>query len=94
MRGYFNGRYRDSKLMAIQAEYRFPLKGRFGAAAFAGTGRVGHVFSDFALSGFKPSVGAGLRYAILKHERLNLRFDVGFGNFNSVNYYLMLGEAF
>lgn len=94
MRGYFNGRYRDHKSMAVQAEYRFPLKGRFGAVVFAGTGRVGKEFSDFGISGFKPSLGTGIRYAVLKHERFNLRFDVGVGNNNSVNYYLMLGESF
>ena len=93
MRGYYLGRYRDEKFWAAQAEYRFPIKGRFGGVGFIGTGQVMNTFSDFSLTKFKPSVGAGLRYAVLKHDKLNLRFDFGVGN-NSLNYYILLAESF
>jgi outer membrane protein assembly factor BamA len=93
MRGYYQGRYRDNKFWGAQVEYRFPIKGRFGGVAFAGAGQVAHVFSDFGMDRFKPSVGTGLRFAVLKQEKLNLRFDVALGN-NSFNYYIVLAESF
>lgn len=93
MRGYYAGRYRDNKFWAAQVEYRFPIVGRFGGVAFAGAGQVAHEFSDFGFYRFKPSLGTGLRFAVLKQEKLNLRVDVAVGN-NSVNYYIVLAESF
>jgi hypothetical protein len=42
MRGYVRGRYRDRELAAAQVEYRLPVVGRFGVAAFrrGGDGRA------------------------------------------------------
>ncbi len=94
MRGYYAGRYRDNKLFAAQVEYRFPIAGRFGGVAFAGAGQVAHTFSDFGFDRFKPSLGTGLRFAVLKQEKLNLRVDVAFGSNSSVNYYIVLAESF
>lgn len=94
MRGYYAGRYRDNKFWGAQVEYRFPIAGRFGGVAFAGAGQVAHVFSDFGFDRFKPSLGTGLRFAVLKQEKLNLRLDVAFGSNSSVNYYIVLAESF
>jgi hypothetical protein len=94
MRGYFAGRYRADKFIGVQAEYRFPIKGRFGAVGFAGLGEVANNFDEFGLDKIKPSLGAGLRVAILKQEKLNLRFDIAGGNGGSFNYYIVLAESF
>ncbi|HEV8515612.1 MAG TPA: BamA/TamA family outer membrane protein [Cyclobacteriaceae bacterium] len=94
MRGYYEGRYTDNNLIAAQVEDRFHLKGRFGAVVFAATGRVGANSSDlFNLYGLKPAIGAGLRYALDKKEKLNLRFDVGIGDHAS-GVYFNITEAF
>jgi hypothetical protein len=45
------------------------------------------------LQGLKPSLGSGLRYAIDKKEKLNLRLDVGFGH-HSYGLYFNITEAF
>ncbi len=100
MRGYYDGRFTDKNLMAIQAELRQHLYQRFGVVVFAGVGRVAAQFADFFRQGtqsaypdLKPSMGAGLRIALDKTERLNIRFDVGFGH-KSQGVYLNLSEAF
>jgi outer membrane protein assembly factor BamA len=94
MRGYYEGRYTDNNFIAAQIEHRFHLIGRFGMVAFAAAGRVGQEFEDlFTFQGLKPSLGTGLRYAIDKKEKLNLRFDVGLGQ-RSNGLYFNITEAF
>ena len=94
MRGYYEGRYADKNMMAVQAEFRTPLFGKIGGVIFAGTGRVGNSVSQlFQLSDLKPCAGLGLRYAINQKEKLNLRLDGGFGK-KSHGSYLNMGEAF
>jgi hypothetical protein len=93
MRGYYQGRYRDKVLFATQAEYRFHLKGRFGAVAFAGVGDVGSRLVDVRIRDLKTSLGGGLRFKFNQVENVNLRMDVGFGrNTSGVNF--GLEEAF
>lgn len=94
MRGYYNGRYRDKQLLVLQSEYRFPLYKRFGAVAFGGLGDVGKNINDFSLDNVKYSFGGGLRFALSKTEKLNLRLDYGFGKGNNSGLYFQLGEAF
>ncbi len=93
MRGYYQGRYLDNHLLALQAEYRFTVYSRFGGVVFAGVGDVVSALSDFQLQNFRPSVGAGLRILIEKKENLNLRLDYGFGRKNSSSYF-KVAEAF
>jgi Omp85 superfamily domain len=93
MRGYYEGRFTDKNLMAAQAELRQHVYERLGFVAFAGVGRVAQTFSEFAFSGLKPSLGAGLRVAIDKSERLNVRLDYGKGQ-HAHGFYLNISEAF
>ncbi len=94
MRGYYEGRYQDKNLLAFQSELRFPLYKRFGMVTFAGVGRVGASLRElFIPEHLKPSIGAGLRFALSPSEKLHLRVDAGFGN-KSNGTYLNMGEAF
>ncbi|RMB64191.1 hypothetical protein EAX61_00770 [Dokdonia sinensis] len=94
MRGYREGRYVDRDLLASQVEYRKTFKNsRWGAVAFAGAGDVYNHVENFQFKNIKPSYGAGLRFMIDKEERLNLRFDAGFGR-GSNEFYLSIAEAF
>jgi outer membrane protein assembly factor BamA len=93
MRGYYQGRYRDKKMIVFQTEYRLPLWWRFGLAGFAGFGDVADRVSNFEISAFKYSVGCGLRYQFNPEEKHNLRFDFGFGEGTS-GFYITMGEAF
>ncbi|MEI9918233.1 MAG: BamA/TamA family outer membrane protein [Bacteroidota bacterium] len=94
MRGYYEGRYTDKNLLAFQSELRFPLYKRFSMVTFAGVGRVGGTLREvFIPEKLKPSIGAGLRFALSPSEKLHLRLDAGFGN-KSNGTYLNMGEAF
>ncbi len=94
MRGFYAGRFRDKTFLGIQSEYRFPLKGRFGGVGFAGFGQEAKDIPQLGFDRFKIAVGAGIRFAVLKKEKLNLRFDIATGNWQAPNYYIVLAESF
>ena len=94
MRGYFEGRFRDKNLLALQAEYRLPLFWRFGLAAFAGAGKVADAFAELNSGGIKYSYGAGLRYLFSKREKIQVRLDVGFDGKGGSAFYFSIFEAF
>jgi hypothetical protein len=93
MRGYYSGRYRDKNFMAFQIEYRVPIWWRFGVAGFAGLGEVQNKLCSFNIGGLKYSLGGGIRVALNRKEKLNLRIDYGFGK-NSSGGYVTVSEAF
>ncbi len=94
MRGYYSGRFRDQDMMVVQTEYRLPVAGRFGLAFFASLGSVANKLSDYSIQGFKYSYGGGVRFALNKTERLNLRIDYGIGKGKNNGLYFQIGEAF
>ncbi len=94
MRGYYDGRFRDKNQMVFQGEYRIPFNNRWGIALFGGGGDVSATLKDFELSQFKYSYGGGIRYALNKSEKLNLRLDYGIGQGSNSGFYFQLGEAF
>lgn len=94
MRGYYDGRFKDYDQLLFQTEYRFPIYKRFSAVAFGGTGTVGRNFADYSFLDLKYSYGAGLRIAVNKKEKLNIRIDYGIGQGKNSGLYLQLGEAF
>ena len=75
MRGYVHGRYRDRDFAAAQLEYRTPVVGRFGVAAFAGAGTVAPTISELGSSAVLPTFGAGARWLLLPKERTTIRVD-------------------
>ncbi len=93
MRGYYGGRYTDKCLMAYQAEYRRFLFWRIGIVAFAATGEVASSPGRFELDGFHYTGGGGLRFALSKEEKLNLRVDYGVARHSNA-FTVQLREAF
>ena len=93
LRGYYQGRFRDRQMIALQAEYRVPLWWRFGAAAFAGIGDVAHDVDQFQMNELKYSYGLGLRFRLSSQEKINVRIDFGLGEDTS-GLYFTIGEAF
>lgn len=93
MRGLYEGRYRDNTSAIVQAEYRRPIIGRLGAVAFGGVGVVANGYGDMQLQYLRKNYGAGLRFAVNKEDRINIRLDVGLGG-SEPAYYLTIGEAF
>lgn len=94
MRGLFDGRYRDKDQLVFQAEYRVPIAGRFGAVLFTGIGDVSHTVGDYNFGSLKYSYGGGLRIAVDKKEKLNIRIDYGAAGKGNSGLYFQLGEAF
>ncbi|NEN22278.1 BamA/TamA family outer membrane protein [Cryomorpha ignava] len=93
MRGFYEGRYRDNNSAIFQAEYRRDIVGRLGAVVFGGVGAVADGYKNMELTNLRGTYGAGLRMALNKEDRINIRFDVGIGN-GEAAYYLTIGEAF
>lgn len=93
LRGYARNRFRDHHFVGGQSEYRFPIYKRLGGVGFVGVGEVFGPSSDVSWQTLKYSIGAGLRFLVDPAERLNIRFDVGWGR-NSMAYYLMVTESF
>ena len=94
MRGFFEGRYREQRYMALQTEWRFPIWNFVRGAAFVGAGDVANTFTDFQLSEFKYSGGLGLRLVLDPMERVNVRFDFGVGTGGVTGFYFQFAEAF
>ena len=93
MRGYYEGRYLDNLLMAVQTEYRVHIWKNLGAVGFVALGDVAERFQDFNFPDLKPSAGVGLRYALIPEENLNIRVDAAFGKATN-NFYINISEAF
>jgi outer membrane protein assembly factor BamA len=92
LRGYYEGRLRDRALASAQAEVRFPVRGRLGAALFAEAGQVAPRFGDLALSDPEYAVGGGLRFRVTRGG-VRLRVDYATGRRGS-GVYMTVGEAF
>jgi outer membrane protein assembly factor BamA len=94
MRGYYDGRYKDNNMILAMMEYRVPIYRRFGAAFFCSGGNVGKTLSDVNFEAFKFCYGSGIRFALNRKEKLNLRIDYGFSLSKSNGLYLEIAEAF
>jgi outer membrane protein assembly factor BamA len=95
LRGYYQGRFRDKVLVAVQGEYRMPVVWRIGVVGFAAAGRVAPTVSDLGFDGVKISAGGGLRFLLSPREGLNVRADYGWGfDVKSSGFYLGIGETF
>lgn len=91
MRGYFEGRYNDKKLIQTQIELRQHIYARSGAVVWIGAGNVFPKFSDFEWDHTLPTYGFGYRWEFKK--RVNVRLDYGIGKGESA-FYFNVNEAF
>ena len=87
MRGVTSNLYIDKHTAICRAEHRFfpwqyGFRKRLGFVVFLETGQVAHEFKEFAIENIKLNYGFGFRFSFLLEDRLNLRFDVGFGEVN------------
>ncbi|ANQ48085.1 BamA/TamA family outer membrane protein [Flammeovirga sp. MY04] len=94
MRGVYEGRWRDQKMVALQSEFRQHLFWRIGMTAFVGTANVFSTYENFDSQGFKFAGGGGLRFLINKKDKASIRVDYGIGSEKSSGLYLTFGEAF
>lgn len=93
IRGFYEGRYRDQDMIAIQGECRIPIWWRIGAVAFIGAAQVAESPGDFKLNDFRIAFGGGIRLLWDREQKLNIRLDVGFAE-GETSLYVTIGEAF
>jgi hypothetical protein len=93
LRGYYDGRYRDTTLLALQAEIRMPIWWRFGLVLFGGAGQVAPDPGSFRLADTKLSGGLGIRFVLDPESGANIRVDLAWAA-TGVDFYFNLGEAF
>lgn len=91
MRGYWEGRYRDKKMVTAQIEYRRRLAWRHGIVGWVGAGAIAPSFGKFKSDEILPNAGVGYRLAF--KDRSNVRLDLGFGK-NEIGFYFNVNEAF
>lgn len=94
MRGFYQGRFRDNSMVTFITEIRQPIYDRISACAFGGIGNVYKNINEFQNTHLKYSYGLGIRLALLKKERLNLRVDYGYSDKYNHGFYFTAGECF
>lgn len=92
LRGWREGRFRDTLAWATQAELRVPLSERIHGAAFGAFGDVGPSFDSLRADTLKVAAGLGLRLK-LTNEGANVRLDCAVSAAGPEVYVLVL-EAF
>lgn len=91
MRGYYEGQYRDNKLIQTQIELRQHIYNRHGIVVWGGAGNVFPNFHHFKWKETLPTYGIGYRWEFKK--RVNVRLDYGIGKGQSA-FYFNIEEAF
>lgn len=98
VRGFFEGRYRGTKMQALQLEYRkhgYELLGvETGWTLFAATGRVdaSKIFIDDS-NKLHSAVGIGGHFFFNPEDKTTIRADLAYGEDGSA-FYLMIDQAF
>src|SRR5699024_2322035 len=90
LRGFYDGRYRDQNMWALQSELRLPVWRRILVVPFAAVGEVFN-FEEYN-SAVHVSGGLGLRYIVDHENRVNVRLDAAYGD--QFRFYLTILEAF
>ena len=94
MRGFYEGRFRDRQMAAVQAEFRQQVFSRVGLVAFASLGQVADEVNHLNFHRLKRAAGGGLRLMLNRRERLNIRIDYATGSEEASGLYFAIGEAF
>ena len=93
MRGSYLGRYRSNVSLITQAEARFPIFWIFGGTLFCGAGQVSTDYTKIKLGNFHANYGVGLRLKVDSAHDVNLRFDLGFSEDQTL-FIMNFSEAF
>ena len=93
LRGIFATRFTARNVWFGVAEYRAPIVWRLGAVAFISAGQARDDIRDFGPERIRVAGGGGIRFSILKRDRINLRLDYGVGP-GEQQFYFNIREAF
>ena len=94
-RGYIQGRYRSTKMLYFETEYRMILtrNGLLGAVVFANAQSFTQWPSD-KFDPVQPGYGLGLRVKLSKKSNTNVDVDYGFGTQGSSGLKVTIAEIF
>ena len=97
MRGFYDGRFRDKKMLAHQFEVRYRFIERLAVTAFIGNGAT--TPKKWSINDFRTSYGGGVRYFFDVRQRSSIRLDYAVtqrlpGEKRQTGIYVTLGEAF
>lgn len=93
IRGIEGGKFCDKNCLAVQGEYRFPVRGIFSMTVFGGFGEVAPGLGEFNFGDLKAMGGIGFRFALDQEHNIKLRLDVA-GTLDNPLVYFNFGEAF
>ena len=98
LRGVPTNLHKDSNMGIIRSEYKFfPWQGaitkKIVFATFLELGNVFESIENYEISKNIFNYGFGFRYTLFKGDRLNFRFDLGFGE-HEMQIIIMASEAF
>ena len=94
-RGYVQSRFRGSKVLYAESEYRFGIteNGFLGGVVFANVQSLS-AQPGTKIQGVLPGYGAGLRIKFNKHSNTSVALDYAFGQGGSKGLFMNLGEVF
>ncbi len=93
LRGFPAQEYLGKTSASAQAEARWTAWRTIGFVGFAGAGLSRRSYVQAFEDDLIPSYGVGLRWMVLKSQRINLRIDYARSD-NQDAWYLSVGEAF
>jgi hypothetical protein len=93
LRGFPSTRYLGKSSLSAQVEARWNFRKRWGMVAFAGGGFIGDATRAEYEDDIIPSYGIGLRFMVMKAQRINLRIDYARSDDSSA-WYLGVAEYF
>jgi len=91
IRGFPSGKYLDAAVIQAQGELRWTLWKKLGVVAFGGIGATGPGVGSF--DAIAVGFGGGVRYRISEIDRMNIGFDIAYGDGHPALYF-SIGEAF
>lgn len=94
MRGYVEGRFRDSQYYTLQTEYRRNINKFFWGAAFANIGQVAPSISEFRNEKLYAAGGLGIRFNFNREKNLYTRIDAAVNQFGDFSFYFRIMDAF
>ncbi len=80
LRGWYEGHLRNQHALLGQLEWRFPIVGRVGGAAFVAVGQTVPNLADLSLERMRVGAGLGLRYLLNQRQNVTIRLDLAYGS--------------
>ena len=98
LRAYDDEKFIDRNLVALRTEYRATpfssgFLNRLGVVLFAEMGETKHHISDISIQDTHFAGGTGIRFALFRNPRFNVRMDFGWGH-SASNLDIGIRESF